>query len=254
MRRREAVSSGPPEGGPGEHGYAMAALLVALSAMAIMLGAALPSWRTYTQREKEAELVFRGEQYARAITLFQRRYANASPPNIDVLVNERFLRKKYKDPITGDDFQIITAGSAPPGTQPQPANQRTPANQSAFEEARALAAKADELRRAVGQRGGSNLGIVGVTSKSPLKSFRLYRGQDTYNQWVFMGVQQSARAGGPGGPAGQRGGARGGTGGQGGQGGLGGQGGFGGGNRGSTLQGQGGRGSQSPPPAPPPRR
>src|SRR5918994_6986455 len=95
-----------------ERGYLMVALLVAMSVMAIWMGAALPAWRTLAQREKEAELVFRGEQYARAIALFQRRYANATPPNLDVLINERFLRKKYKDPITNGDFQLITPGTA----------------------------------------------------------------------------------------------------------------------------------------------
>ncbi len=38
-------------------------------------------------REKEAELIFRGNQYARAIGLFQRKFANTSPPTIDVLVD-----------------------------------------------------------------------------------------------------------------------------------------------------------------------
>ena len=37
-----------------ERGYAMAALLVALSVMSIMLGVALPAWRTMVQREREA--------------------------------------------------------------------------------------------------------------------------------------------------------------------------------------------------------
>jgi hypothetical protein len=62
------------------------------------------------RRERESELVFRGEQYARAIMLFQRKYAGTFPPNIDVLVNEHFLRKKYKDPISNDDFQLIGVG------------------------------------------------------------------------------------------------------------------------------------------------
>jgi type II secretory pathway pseudopilin PulG len=50
-------------------GYAMAALLVGLSVMSIMLGAALPVWQTAITREREAELIFRGEQYAHAISL-----------------------------------------------------------------------------------------------------------------------------------------------------------------------------------------
>jgi type II secretory pathway pseudopilin PulG len=95
----------------------MAALLTAMSIMAIALAAALPAWQQMMQREKEEELVFRGEQYSHAIALFQRKFANSAPPNIDVLVEQRFLRKKYKDPITNDDFVPIaiapqTGGSA----------------------------------------------------------------------------------------------------------------------------------------------
>ncbi len=108
-----------------ERGYAMAALLVAMSVMAIMLSTAMPVYQTVARREREAELVFRGEQYARAIALFQRKYANALPPDVDVLIDQRFLRRKYKDPITGGDFQFL--GPASPelaealGTTPQQA-------------------------------------------------------------------------------------------------------------------------------------
>src|SRR5205085_9550732 len=101
-------------------GYAMAALLVALTIMAVFLGMALPAWRTASQREKETELIFRGQQYARAITLFQRKYANTFPPNVDILLNEHFLRKKYKDPITDGEFQVVYANQQNNG-QPGPA-------------------------------------------------------------------------------------------------------------------------------------
>jgi type II secretory pathway pseudopilin PulG len=94
-----------------ERGYAMAALLVAMSVMAIMLSTAMPVYQTVARREREAELVFRGEQYARAIALFQRKYGNQLPPDVDVLIDQKFLRKKYKDPITGGDFQYLGAGS-----------------------------------------------------------------------------------------------------------------------------------------------
>jgi type II secretory pathway pseudopilin PulG len=94
-----------------ERGYAMAALLVAMSVMAIVLSTAMPVYQTVARREREAELVFRGEQYARAIALFQRKYGNQLPPDVDVLIDQKFLRKKYKDPITGGDFQFLGAGS-----------------------------------------------------------------------------------------------------------------------------------------------
>src|SRR3954452_10978935 len=102
-----------------EAGYAMAVLLVAMSIMAVMLTVAMPVWRQMVQREKEEELVFRGQQYARAVGLYGRKYANANPPSIDVLVQQRFLRRKYKDPITQDDFLPLVAGQGAPGA-PQP--------------------------------------------------------------------------------------------------------------------------------------
>jgi type II secretory pathway pseudopilin PulG len=94
--------------GQGNRGYAMAALLVGMSVMAVLMSALLPVWSHMATREKEEELIFRGRQYARAIGLFQRKYANTAPPTIDLLVEQRFLRKKYKDPITNDDFSRST--------------------------------------------------------------------------------------------------------------------------------------------------
>ncbi len=104
----------------------MAALLVAMSIMAVMMTVAMPVWKQSAQREKEEELVFRGKQYVHAIALFQRKYVGAYPPNLNVLVEQRFLRKKFKDPITDDDFQPIPFGQptpgppGPPGGNPRP--------------------------------------------------------------------------------------------------------------------------------------
>src|SRR3954471_288045 len=115
------------EGGQdGERGYAMAALLVSLAVMLVLMTVAMPVWRTQTQREKEAELIFRGEQIARSINLYMRKMGGGSyPPNLDVLVQGRFLRQKYKDPMTENDpsmpmnqrgeWDVITAAGGVPG-------------------------------------------------------------------------------------------------------------------------------------------
>jgi len=100
----------------GEDGVLMVALLVALTVMSVLLSVALPAWNTRARREKETELIFRGQQYARAIAMYQRKYANTPPPTIDVLIAERFLRKKYLDPITNDEFELITPGSTIEGS------------------------------------------------------------------------------------------------------------------------------------------
>jgi type II secretory pathway pseudopilin PulG len=207
-----------------KRGYAMVALLVAMSVMAVVMTVALPVWTTAARREKEAELVFRGEQYARAIAMFQRKYGNAIPPSIDVLLNEKFLRKKYKDPITGEDFQLLTPGMPIPGQDgPPPAAAARGGRSGAAALADAARAQVDARRaqadamRAQVERAGSAFGrsatplagsIIGVVSKSTERSLRLYNGRDKYNEWVFLGTQQSNRAGG-----GARGGAPGGRGG-----------------------------------------
>jgi type II secretory pathway pseudopilin PulG len=98
-------------------GYAMAALLVAMAVMAVMMSVAMPVWRQAAQREKEAELVWRGQQYDRAIQLFRRKTSAPGPPNFDILIDQKFLRKKYKDPITGGDFELKPVGAVGPGTE-----------------------------------------------------------------------------------------------------------------------------------------
>ena len=86
----------------------MAALLVVLAVMSLMLSMALPVWHHAARREREAELIFRGEQYARAIMLYQRQTPGAYPPDVETLVEGRFLRRAYRDPMTADgEFRLI---------------------------------------------------------------------------------------------------------------------------------------------------
>jgi type II secretory pathway pseudopilin PulG len=183
----------------GDHGYAMAALLVAMSVMAVLMGALLPVWSHLALREKEEELVFRGQQYARAIGLFQRKYANTAPPTIDVLVEQRFLRKKYKDPITNDDFQPIYAnqGVTPPGggptaQRPGQSPTATPAQQPRT-----------TLQPGFNSTGaGVQGGVIGVTSKSKDESIKIYNGRTRYNEWAFVYIQTAQRPGQGGPPVG----------------------------------------------------
>jgi type II secretory pathway pseudopilin PulG len=203
----------------------MVALLVAMSVMGIMMSAALPAYHTMAQREKEAELVFRGEQIARAIGLYQRRVANAPVPSLDFLVENRYLRKKYKDPITNDDFEPLTSGA---GGAPGGVGALVQQLQGQLQQAQGRAGGAAQGGRggaATQGRGGAVVGgRVGVTSKSPLKSLRLYNERDTYNQWIFMPVARGragdagALGGGPGGRGGRGADGRGGDGGRGGRG------------------------------------
>lgn len=181
----------------------MAALLVALSVAAVLMTAVMPVWKQMARREREAELIFRGEQYARAIGLFQRRSGpGVLPPSIDVLVDGRYLRKKFKDPMTGGDFDTLspmqaagTAGAAPgtPGSATPGGGPGQRAGQPPS--AGAIVGAAPNTGR------GAAGGIVGVVSKSKEESLRAYKGRTHYNEWQFMYVAQTQQAG-QGGPDG----------------------------------------------------
>ena len=79
-----------------------------LSVMAILATIAMPVWKHDAQREKEAELVFRGDARPRADTLpAEARGDAAERPGA---ARRTRPRKVYKDPITGDDFDIVRQG------------------------------------------------------------------------------------------------------------------------------------------------
>jgi type II secretory pathway pseudopilin PulG len=138
----------------------MVALLVAMAVTAVWMASTLPAWRQQVQREKEAELIFRGEAIARAIYLYRQKNGQNLPPNLDTLVNQRFLRQMYLDPITGDDF-LLVAGATPAG----------------------------------GTGGGLQGGIIGVRSTSNEQSLRIYNNQQTYSQWAFDFTLEQLRSG-----------------------------------------------------------
>ena len=201
----------------GECGYAMVALLVGISIMSIALSVALPTWSAMAKREREEELIFRGQQYARAIMLYQRQYANAFPPNFDMLVQQRFLRKKYKDPMTKDgEFQPVVAGQTLPGQVQGPIGGQGPgAQRAAVDEiaARGAGARgAQQPQQLPGTAAGIQAGLIGVVSKSDATSLRIFNGRTKYSEWVFTAQQATTAAGPPGGaqnPQDGRGGIRG---------------------------------------------
>ena len=164
----------------------MAGLIVGLAVMAVLMTAAMPVWKHTVQREKEEELVFRGEQYAHAIGMFQRKTANAYPPTLDVLVQQKFLRKKYKDPVTNDDFVPLTQATqaAQRGAQPGQSAQT--------QQGRGGAAAPGAATPQAGVPAG---GIIGVTSKSTDESIRLYKGRSHYNEWAFIYTPPAQAAG-----------------------------------------------------------
>jgi type II secretory pathway pseudopilin PulG len=202
MKLAGQAASAKATAGNGEQGYAMAALLVGISVMAVLMGMALPVWSHMVKREKEEELIWRGNQYVRAIRLFQTKFANTFPPTIDVLVDQRFLRKKYKDPITDGDFEPVPAGAGGMPLQNQIPGQPGRGGTAALPPATGGAPSRSTMSsptQAVTPGGSIGLGIGGVRSKSNKASIKIYNGRQKYNEWVFIHLVTAQRVGAPGG-------------------------------------------------------
>ena len=194
-----------------ERGYAMAALLIGLSLMSIMMSMALPVWSQAAKREREAELVFRGEQYARAIELYQRTFAGAFPSDFDTLVEQRFLRRLYKDPMTEDgEFQPILQAQANEAEE-APATAERPGEAVGRGTSAGPGQGGSSLQGAFGsinqdrntqQAGATAGGLVGVVSKSSDSSLMNYNGREKYNEWAFIYMPSAAQPGAAGGQPG----------------------------------------------------
>lgn len=88
-----------------ERGFALLLVFALAAAALVMLYLEMPRVAFEHQRDKEALLVDRGEEYTRAIQLYVQKFQKY-PQSIDELEttnNVRFLRKRFRDPITGED-------------------------------------------------------------------------------------------------------------------------------------------------------
>ena len=173
---------GPAARGRRHAGFAMPALLASLAIMTLALLLALPSWRYLSRDDKEQELIFRGKQISTAIARFQRKNGNALPTSLEQLVQGKYLRKAYKDPLTAEGkWRFVRpgegvgprpggpVGGAPgrPGASPSPTPSPTP-------------------RFGGGSGGEGPVGpIAGVTSRSTETGLRSVNGNPNYSQWVF---------------------------------------------------------------------
>src|SRR5579875_3795533 len=99
--RRSPQSSQPDA----EGGFVLLTAIFLCVLLLISVAVAAPKMARSIQRDKELETIHRGEQYRRAIQLYYKKFGNY-PTSVDQLVETnqiRFLRKRYKDPLTGKD-------------------------------------------------------------------------------------------------------------------------------------------------------
>jgi hypothetical protein len=104
-----------------ESGFALLMVFLLAACVAITLYYEMPRVAFEAERQKELLLIDRGNQFKRAIQLFNRDRQNNPtgnyPASIDQLENfnnHRYLRRRYVDPMTGkDDWRLIHTSGVP---------------------------------------------------------------------------------------------------------------------------------------------
>ncbi|HEU0121247.1 MAG TPA: hypothetical protein VFQ91_12030 [Bryobacteraceae bacterium] len=112
-----------------QRGYALIFVFAMAAMMAMSLYLEMPRLALEMQRNREELLIERGEQYVRAIKVFQKKNKKY-PQTIEELESTnsvRFLRRRYLDPMTGkDDWRIIHADASGRLTDSLVQKQNTP--------------------------------------------------------------------------------------------------------------------------------
>jgi type II secretory pathway pseudopilin PulG len=208
-----------------EAGYTLAVVMVFTSVLLVTLSGAVINWQKAMQREREEELIYRGKQFMRAVELWQRKFPGTYPTTIDALLstnNTRFLRKKWKDPITNsDEWRLlkmnpdgsISGLTVIPGSSPLgPSNfGGSSSSSSSSSGGRTTGSTLGGTTSATGtnrgqqgspvSRAGQSAfnpvlgGIVGVASKSEKESLKSYNGRSKYNEWEFVFIPRGPQPG-----------------------------------------------------------
>lgn len=198
-------------------------LLIAMALMIIAMGVAAPKMAQAIKRDRETEMIHRGVEYARAVKKFYKKFGRY-PTSIEQLEktnNIRFLRKRYKDPMSADGkWRLVrfgevqlgqqgggvlggasgttgassTSGELPPvvsGALGQPQG----GSSSSFGQSGSTFGQSGQsgTQQGGGLLGGSSSGqvfgggaILGVASMSDKKGIHEFDKKFRYNQWLFV--------------------------------------------------------------------
>jgi type II secretory pathway pseudopilin PulG len=207
-----------------ERGYILLMMMLFVTLLAIFAAGIANNMAFEIKRDQETEMIHRGVQYSRAVRKYVKKVGRY-PSRLEDLENTsnvRFLRKRYKDPLTGKDFKLlhqsdvqlgVAAGLAGATSAAQLASGLNGQNLGgaqgliAAQGIAAAAAQAQQQQQPLqnqdadtdapnghqsdnkdtlaGQQFGGGP-IVGVASTSKKKTIREFNKKNHYNQWQFI--------------------------------------------------------------------
>jgi type II secretory pathway pseudopilin PulG len=166
-------------------GFTLAGLLILMAVMSIGLLAAEQAWSTVRMREREEELIFRGEQYVSAL-YYHYKKVGTYPVEMEQLTKKphRFIRQLYPDPITGDGEWYIVRVGDPKYLEFKQQFMRGGAGKKQPELPKGRQLTPGSIGKESSKR--STGPIWGVVSGSEAEGFRSYYGRQKYSEWFFV--------------------------------------------------------------------
>jgi type II secretory pathway pseudopilin PulG len=98
-----------------QQGYVLLVLLLIVALLSISFLGFIQRVEFQIKRDREEEMIHRGVQYSRAVRKFVTKFKRypSSMEELESTNNIRFLRRRYKDPITGKDFKVLHLNDMP---------------------------------------------------------------------------------------------------------------------------------------------
>jgi type II secretory pathway pseudopilin PulG len=183
----------------------LVALIALMTIIALMLITAAPNIRQQSQREREIEAIFRGEEVAQAIRLYARYSGGQLPTSMDQLLEGiprgtqkiQILRPAAaRDPLTNEEWRLVRPGTETilefqrkvmlyangniPPTR-EPTLQRYIVQMTSL-----VNTGSNDSGPSVESSSDNSTGpFIGVTSRSRSDSVINYYGINRHDQWVF---------------------------------------------------------------------
>lgn len=141
-----------------ERGVTYLMVMAAIVLMGVAMTVVGQQWSIMVKRDKEAELLFRGTRIKNAIEAYAADYQvrKATRPNTYPLklvqlteMPKRYLPVVYKDPVTGQDFELIKVGAEIRGVRSS--SKAKPLNTVDFQDAATYNAIRFEVKPATAQ-------------------------------------------------------------------------------------------------------
>jgi len=181
-----------------QSGYSLLMVVFMVATVLILAAAIAPNLLTLGLRDREAETIWRGEQYQRAIGLYFRKLGHY-PTRIEDLTAQtngvRFLRQAYKEPMNREDgswrFIYVGANGQLFGSLTRASLQQSAPAAPATGGALPPTSLESQPQPLGGELIGGN--IVGVASKVKQSSLRVYQKYDTYEKWEFIWNPQNGQ-------------------------------------------------------------